>query len=297
MTVDSGEIAGLLETRLCCRGLRLVPLDIGCAWPVFRGECDGRAPVFVKVTAPCAAAKTVCLLTRASAPFLPSCLLPESPRWREYAVLCLEWKTARKVHAEDMTDTQLDSFVRGCVELSQALSGVGEIAVNDAEDDPDRQYAALADYAVRHPFAARWIRPLLEIPKRERSYAGHSLVPIHGDLQPKNYGFDGDLFAAVFDFDDLRFGLACEDAAYAFTERFRRTGLSAEKRQRLGKLFSRMVAASPWPPSDWIIAVNHSRLRIAARRLDRHPESAFVAFDIALRDRRFGDVVSDLRRF
>ena len=35
---------------------------------------------------------------------------------------------------------------------------------------------------------------------------------------------------------------------------------------------------------EWRIAVNHARLRIAARRLANHPDSVFIAFDIRRRD-------------
>ena len=161
----------------------------------------------------------------------------------------------------------------------------GPVAPIAAEDSPDGEYEILQRYAERHSVAGRLLKPILSIPETERSYGNHPLVTVHGDLQPKNYGFDGDRFAAVYDTDDLTKGLACEDACYAFTERMRRSELTTSERRRMTDLFLRLVVHLPWPRDEWLIAVNHSRLRIAARRLEKHPDSIFVAFDIARRDK------------
>ena len=189
------------------------------------------------------------------------------------------------MNAEDMSDAQFASFVDGCRRLSSVLFAYRGELRPVGEDDPELQHAQLAAYAERHPLVGRLLRPLLDVPEARRTYGSRARATIHGDFQPKNYGFDGERFAAVFDFDALTTGLACEDAAYAFTERARRAELSAEKRRRLTELFLRFVGSSPWPKDEWLVAVNHARLRIAARRLDRHPDSPFVAFDIARRDR------------
>ena len=180
--------------------------------------------------------------------------------------------------------------------LSDALSCyTGPVVPLSADDSPDGEYGILRHYAERHPLTRRLLNPLLSIPEADRSYGSHPLVTIHGDLQPKNYGFDGDSLAAVYDTDDLTKGLACEDACYAFTERMRRSELSAAERRRLADLLLRMIALSPWPKDEWLIAVNHSRLRIAARRLEKHPDTVFVAFDIARRDKSLCTLVEALK--
>ena len=295
--VDVRRLADFLAERLRIVALELSPLDVKCAWPVFRGTAVGRPPVFVKVTDRAAAERTLAFLRTAAAgcDLLPRPVLDDAPEFAGHAVLCLEWRTARTVNAEDMTDAQLAGFLAGCRTLSRALAAYRGEVVAAAEDSPEAQHAALAGYAARHPLAGRLLRPLVDIPEAERSYRGHELVTIHGDLQPKNYGFDGDRLAAVFDTDDLARGLACEDAAYAFTERARRSELSAEKRRRLTALFRKAVAESPWPRGEWLIAVNHARLRIASRRLANHPDSPFIGFDIARRDRPLRDLAEALR--
>lgn len=282
----SWGLASLLSKALDCTLAELRPLDVRCAWPGFKATAsDGRA-FFVKLTERRTAERTLGFLRAVDeSPLFPKPILADVPSMDAYAVLVLEWKEAECVNAEAMTDAQAASFCDGCRALATALQRYEGDVRPIGEDDPDAQYVALAAYATRHPWAVRLIRPLLAIPEAQRSYRGQSLVTIHGDFQPKNYGFAGEAFAAVFDFDALTTGLACEDAAYAFTERARRAELSAFARARLTELFLRHVDASGWSKAEWLIAVNHARLRIATRRLAKHPDSFFVAFDIARRDK------------
>ena len=284
--VDIRKLADLLADRLRLVSLDLTPLEVECAWPVFKATAYGREPMFVKLTSCEAADRALEFLESADCPLLPKPLLDGHPDFGDRAVLCLEWKESVRVNAEDMTDGQLAGLLDGCLTLSKVLSGYrGTVMPLTDEDSPSGQYERLQRYALRHRLAGRLIRPLLAIPEAERLYGERPLVTIHGDLQPKNYGFDGDRLAAVYDTDDLSQGLACEDACYAFTERARRAELPAAVRRRLTDRFLRFVRASPWPRDEWLVAVSHARLRIAARRLERHPDSPFVAFDIARRDR------------
>ncbi|MBQ2631539.1 MAG: phosphotransferase [Kiritimatiellae bacterium] len=296
VAVDVGHLADLLAESLRLVTVDLTPLDVECAWPVFKATAIGCEPMFVKVTEPDAARRALAFLSAAERPFLPRPVLPEALEFGGHSVLCLEWKSAARVNAEDMTDGQLRSFLDGCISLSEALAAYrGPVAPLEEEESPRGEYARLNCYSLRHRLAGRVIRPILSVPEDERAYGGRKLVTIHGDLQPKNYGFDGDRFAAVFDTDDLTQGLACEDAAYAFTERARRSELTPQKRERLAALFRRMVEMSPWPADEWRIAVNHARLRIAARRLANHPDSFFIAFDIRRRDAPLLHLLESLR--
>lgn len=296
MSVDPGQLSALVADRLRLVSVDLHPLDVQCAWPVFRASAAGCEPMFVKVTERSAAERTLAFLdSSAGCPFLPRPLVSEPLDLDGLAVLCLGWMDSVHVNAEDMTEGQLGSFVAGCRDLSAVLAHYrGPITPLAKAETPDGQYAALRRYAARHPVMARLIRPLIDIPETEREYGARELAIIHGDLQPKNYGFDGDRFSAVYDTDDLTEGLACEDACYAFTERARRSELSSEKRRRLTELFLRFVELSPWPKDEWLIAVNHARLRIAARRLEKRPDSVFVAFDIARRDKPLRDLLRHL---
>lgn len=295
MVVDVGQLESLLMRRLGRPGFRLTALSVKCAWPVFRGESAGWPPVFVKVATDEGARRTLDFLqVAADCDFLPRPVLDAPIPFAGYSVLCLRWMDATWCFPEDMSDAQADSFLDGCVRLSQILAKARDVSDLPSEEDPERLYGAVSGYVCRHPFLGRLLKGLTDIPVGDRTFGSRSPVPIHGDLQPKNYGFAGDRFAAVFDFDDLTRGLACEDAAYAFAERARRSELSDSKRNRLTEIFFRLVERSPWPCEDWLFALNHCRLRIAYRRLKNHPDAPFVAFDIARRDRPLRQLVSAL---
>ena len=281
------RLSASIADRLRLAHVILEPVGVKCAWPVYKAVSDGCSPFFVKVTNRAAAERTLEFLkVSADCPFLPRPICEEALDYDGFAVLCLEWKEARKVNAENMTEGQLGGFAEGCRMLSDALNRyTGPVAPLPEEDTPEGEHAIVLDYMRRHPLAGRLLKPLATLPAAERSYGSRGLVTIHSDLQSANYGFDGDCFAAVYDTDDLTKGLACEDATYAFTERMRRSELSAADRRRLTDLFLRLVAMSPWPREEWLIAINHSRLRIAACRLAKHVDSVLIAFDIARRDR------------
>lgn len=289
------EIARRLSERTGRPGLRLLRVSVACRWPVYRGEVPGKDPVFVKVARPEEVRNTLALLASAGpCALLPRPVLTEPLDFGEFSVLCLEWKKSSVLFAEEMSEGQLKSFCEGCVALSESLSRVKVPLSAKEADDPERQYACLADSAARHRLAGRLLRKLTGIPEGERTYGARPLVPIHGDLQPKNYGFDGSRMSAVYDFEEVRLGLACEDATYAFMERCRHLG--GKRHRRLVSLFLKLMEMSPWPADDWLIAVNHCRLRIASRRLEKHPDGTLVAFDIWKRDRPLRKLYDIIRK-
>ena len=287
MNVDLTRLAAVLSERLHQGLMELLPLDIPCTWPVFKAVTDDGRAMFVKVMEKAAAGRTLaCLASTGDCPLLPRPVIPEALDFGGYAVLCMDWREARRVEPERMTDAQFLNLVEGVRSMAGALKSYsGPFSDYAGEDRPESHYDALVRYATRHPLAGRLLKSLLALPGRMRSYAGWELVPIHGDFQARNYGFDGDRLVAVFDVDDIVPGLPCEDATYAFTERLRHSELTAAGRKRIVGLFLRMVGMLPWPPEDWRFAVSHARLRIAARRLLRHPRSPFIAFDVLRRDR------------
>ena len=264
----------------------LEPIRIGCTWPVYRATApDGRA-LFVKLAPRDRIERTKAFLSLAAdCPILPKVVPFDIPELAGRDYICLEWMEAERVNAEDMSDAQADSLLAGYLELSSVMARATDVMQPPAEETCERLYADVAGYAKRHPVVGRLMCHLVDIPEAERTYGGRATATIHGDLQPKNYGFLGDGLAAVFDVDGLTRGLACEDLAYAFTERCRRAELTTAKRRRLTELFLRLVRNSPWPRGEWLFAVNRDRLRIAARRVASHPHSPLTAFDIARRDR------------
>ena len=270
------------------RTYRLTPLKVKCTYPVFKGEAAGASPVFVKVGTKEEWARTRDLLkATGDCVFFARFVVEEPIDYKGYAVFVMEWKESRIVFPEDMNPRQIESFVSGCVKLGEALAGAssrgGDGTVTDMS--PEGLYGDIVRYVARHSFAGRLLKGLVEIPENERTYGNRPLAVCHGDFHAKNFGFDGDSFAAVYDFDKLADGLACSDLVNAFMERFSCFHLSRGTRRRLKGVTRRIVAAVPWPHEELVIAANVVRLQFAARRIRKHPTSAWVALDVWRRDR------------
>lgn len=294
--VDTDELSAAIATVLG-RRYRLMPLGVKCTYPVFRGEADGESPVFVKVGSKEEWTRTVNLLQEIGDCGFFSRFLTEAPiEYRGFAVFVMEWRNSRIVFPEDMSDRQAESFVVGSVKLADALQKAGGALgiTPPTELAPERLYGVVVDYSRRHRVAGRLIRGLLDIPVAERTFGSRPLVIIHGDFHSKNFGFSGDEFTSVFDFDKLTQGLACMDLANALVERFSCLGLSAATRRRLVERTRYILSKVPWPQEDFVIACNIVRLQFAARRILKHPNSAWVAFDILRRDRKIREFLTCL---
>ena len=272
----------------------LTPLPVKSTWPVFRGEAAGRSPVFVKVgkreewelTARLLAALDGC-------GFVPQ-PLAAAPVEGGLVVFAMSWVEGEKVLPENMTDAQADGFAAACVTLSRTLRRVGCLAPDGASREPERLYGVVAAYVERHPLAGRLLKCLTSIPAEMRTYGTRPLTAAHGDFHAGNFGFAGDTFSRVVDFDKLTLGLACGDLVNALVERFSCLGLSAAARRRLRERTRRILSRVPWPPEELRIACNVQRLVFAARRMEKHPGAAWVAVDVLRRDRRIREFLACL---
>ena len=283
LVTDLNELTAAIAAAVG-RAYRLTPLQVKCTYPVFRGEAEGASPVFVKVGTQEEWARTRDLLKAIGACGFFSRLVTEEPiGYKGYAVFVMEWKESRIVFPEDMNLRQIESFVAGCVKLGKALASASHMT--GADTSPEGLYGDIVRYVARHSFAGRLLKELVAIPAGERTYGNRQLAICHGDFHAKNFGFSGDEFAVVYDFDKLTEGLACSDLVNALMERFSCLGLSRAERERLRDVTRRIVAAVPWPREELVIAANVVRLQFAARRIRKHPDSAWVALDVRRRDR------------
>lgn len=297
MTISS-EISNL-ETTLGSalgRRYRLKPLQVKCTYPVFRGEADGVAPVFVKVGTREEWTRTANLLKEIGCGLFSRFLTDALIEFDGSAVFVMEWRESKTVFPEDMTERQIESFVAGCVKLSAVLQRArGVLGITSpANLAPDELFENILQYVRRHPFAGRLLKRLTEIPEAERTYGTRPWAVCHGDFHAKNFGFAGDELAAVFDFDKLTEGLCCSDLVNALCERFSCFHLSRVARLRLKDVSRRIVARVPWPREELVIACNVIRLQFAARRIRKHPDSAWVALDVLRRDRAIRGFLSCL---
>ena len=285
--IDSGELSATVAAVLG-RRYRLTALAVKCTYPVFRGEADGVAPIFVKVGTWEEWSRTAKLLKAIGDCGLFSRFLTDLPiEYSGSAVFVMEWRESKIVFPEDMTERQIESFIAGCARMFAALQQArGALGITPPTlETPEGLYGDLLQYASRHSLAGRLLKGLVEIPEARRTYGTHSRVVCHGDFHAKNFGFVGGEFAAVYDFDKLTEGLGCSDLVNALCERFSCFHLSRAARRRLCDVTRRIVTRVPWPRDELVIACNIVRLQFAVRRIRKHLDSAWVALDVLRRDR------------
>ena len=277
--IDRAKLETLVGTALGSP-VRLAPLKVRCTYPVFKG--DG---IFVKVGPKAEWEQTKRLQeSLGDCGLMPKLLVTEPIGYFGYAVFIGEWRDAKIVFPEDFNDAQIESFVAGCVELSAKLqkAGCGSATVQPETED----YEVVRGYVSRHPFVGRLIASLVAIPESERTFGARTSAVVHGDFHAKNFAFDGDRFSTVYDFDKLRQGLACGDLVNALVERYSLLSMPEAKRRRLDEVARRIFARQPWPRDELVVVANILRLQYAARRIRKHPDSVWIAFDVLRRDRR-----------
>lgn len=285
--IDLGELSATVAAVLG-RRYRLTALAVKCTYPVFRGEADGVAPIFVKVGTWEEWSRTAKLLKAIGDCGLFSRFLTDLPiEYNGSAVFVMEWRESKIVFPEDMTERQIESFIAGCARMFAALQQArGALGITPPTlETPEELYGDLLQYASRHSLAGRLLKGLVEIPEARRTYGTHPRVVCHGDFHAKNFGFVGGEFAAVYDFDKLTEGLGCSDLVNALCERFSCFHLSRAARRRLCDVTRRIVTRVPWPRDELVIACSIVRLQFAVRRIRKHLDSAWVALDVLRRDR------------
>lgn len=289
---------GDVVSRLLGRECRLASLDVKCTYPVFRGETAAGERVFVKLATRSEWERTAAVLKDVGeCRFFARMLVSEPIEFDGSVLMITEWRESRIVFPENFDDAQVASFVSGCREFLDCLRRVrGFTPLAESSVDPERLYDTLRRYAARHRFAARLLKDLLSVPESERTYAGRELTVVHGDFHAKNLGFEGDRFSCVYDFDKLTEGLACTDMVNALGERFSLMRLPSSARRRLVAVTRSVVRASPWPLDELRVAVNVLRLVFAVRRVDKHPDSDWVAVDIWRRDRKIKALLDCLKQ-
>lgn len=284
---DKEQLLSALEREFGTGGVELGDIPVGCSWPVFSARIPKVGKVFVKIGLKRQISRIYSFLKSAG----PCRLLPvpvtSGPlTLGDHLVACLSWQTGKRIDAERMSETQANGFIRGCVEFSGYLQKADDVVkLAEAEESPNKIADIFELYRSRHRFAGGAMDRLSSVVPAVRNLGGFQVGVIHGDFQPRNYGFDGDEMSAVFDFDDLTESLPCADAAYAFVERVRRRELSAADRHRLMENFRIVMKSAPWSRDEWRTAISFYRLRIAARRLLKHMGSPLVALDVWHRDR------------
>lgn len=293
LSFDLSELSEVV-TRLLDREYELKILGVRCTYPVFRGDSADASSVFVKIGTREEWARTSALLKAVGGSGLFAKFLVDHPvEFHGYVLFVMDWRGGEVVRPEDMTDAQIAGFVSGCQTLSSVLQNARGI-VPDVEgtDEPERLFGVVEDYVRRHPFAGRLLKDLMSISADLRTYGARELSVVHGDFHSKNFAFEGDALACVFDFDRVSLSLACGDLVNALVERFSCLSLSSSVRRRLSVAARKILATAPWSREEMRIMANLGRLKFAVHRLEKHPDSAWVAIDVLRRDRKIRELLA-----
>ena len=217
-------------------------------------------------------------------PYLPASLFEEPAPFADGFVTCLAWRPSDAVPVEKWTDAQMESFLAAYADFFAVLQRTED--VGEAEDDA-AYFRAICDYAKRHPFAAKLLKPLLTLPPEERSYLPDERLSVtHGDLHSRNYGFRGEKFAFFYDIDNVLRGYPTEDLAYTVLDRAQRRSVTGAKFLRCVEVLRQMIIRFDRPAREWRVAINRKRIRQAASKVSRRPNSFVPAVDVYLRDRK-----------
>ena len=280
--VSAEQVLAELRRRLGFSSATLSPLSQTGDSRIYELTADGHV-WFVKW--PDEMARMYPLLKAAGdCPYLPRSAFDAPVPLAGGFLSCVEWAPSETVHPEMWTDGQLASFMAAYASFYAAIQNTSEVG---APEDDEASYAVVCGYVRRHPFARLMLRPLLDLPPEERTYRrGERLQVTHGDLHSRNYGFNGQEFAYFYDIDNVLWGHAADDLAYTVLDRAQRRSVSGVRFDRCVEILRRMVESFGGETREWRVAINRKRLRQAASKIERRPDTLIPAVDIALRDRR-----------
>lgn len=223
------------------------------------------------------------LKAAADCPYLPKSLFDAPVPLDGGFLSCIEWAPSESVPPEKWTDAQLESFMSAYDSFFAAAQETPDVG---APEDDESSFAVIRDYATRHPRVAGLLKPLLDLKPEERTYRpGERLSVTHGDLHSRNYGFCGEQFAFFYDVDNVLWGYPADDLAYTVLDRAQRRSVSGARFDRCAEILRQFLAHFGRPVREWRVAINRKRLRQAASKIQRRPQSILPAIDIALRDR------------
>ena len=282
---EISELTTLLEMAIGTTPISLYTVGVGCSHDVYRAHLPDGEDAFVKVTGANSLkhARDIIDFLKHSGGFhvFARSLLREPVVWDGRVVTCFEWLGGDVKPPEEFSDAEVRSLVALYPALAQRL---GRAAFAKPARDLTALYGVVEAFARRHPLARPLLAALLAIPECERTY--RATVVTHGDFQFRNYAFSDGCVSAVFDLDNLVFGSPVADLAYPIAQRYIRRATKADAKRRLEGILREFMSASPCDRREWRIALNVCRLRAAAKRLEKHPDSLYVAFDVWLRDRQ-----------
>ena len=201
-----------------------------------------------------------------------------------YGLICLKWIVGGPVWPDRLSETEMDAFLDDYLEFSVAL----QRTTHHIQPYPAAKWRM--DALVRCAEGwGRMIRPFVEECGPEESFfRPERLRVMHGDLHPKNFAFQGGRVSGFFDVEGLTLGYPAWDILRYLTfsidhlplyERFRTKRILAR--------FAQAVRKMPYPPEEWIVAINVTWLEQVYKKLCTRRVSLLQALQLRLHARLF----------
>ena len=206
------------------------------------------------------------------------------PSFCGYGLICLKWSAGGPVWPDRLSEAEMDAFLDDYLEFSVAL----QRTTHHIQPYPAAKWRT--DALVRCARGwGRFVRPYVEECRPEESFfRSERLRVMHGDLHPGNFAFQGGRVSGFFDVEGLTLGYPAWDILRYLTfsidhlplyERFRTKRILAR--------FAQAVRKMPYPPEEWIVAINVTWLEQVYKKLCTRRVSLLQALQLRLHARLF----------
>lgn len=290
---EESVLVAELEARMGVQGIRLMRIQPNCVSKAYRAMRSDGTAFFTKWSRVDSAKALGFLSAVLPDPILPQPIKSGTFTFCDGWVTSYVWRESTSVSLERMTDAQFSSFCTAYCRLTRALQAAPEVG---AQVDGDALMARIRAYARQFPLLKGLLANLLSLEREDYAYSADTpQVVIHGDLHAGNFGFadDGSLFFC--DFDLLARGSEVDDLAFLLGEHVRRSGMSRSGISRLLHRRDQLIRLVGRPLSDWRVALNLLRLRMADKLIARHPHDVRTMWNVLIRDRRLRVLLKGLR--
>ena len=175
-----------------------------------------------------------------------------------WTVLCINWIEGESRQPQDISDSELDSFLAAHARNCSTVRDDGYILPVRDGLAAKRSLLARLD-GKRH---AGIIRELRLMPDDSLVLEPSSIGIIHGDCHWENMRFKGGRISGFLDIEELRFGTPAEDyIRYIACSEEHLKWWNAWRSGQIVSTFRRIVARTSFTRNEWLFAINGYLLR------------------------------------
>lgn len=280
---DDKEFLAFLKAYFKTEDVVLSRLPVGCTMKVYRLTVDGGPTWFCKRTKVSTEIERFLLALPDSSVLVPF-VGKEHKEFKGDIVLIQEWCELKRIAVIDMDDTQFAAFLSSAKELFEILK---KMDGGSPPNDEKLWWNTVSEYVSRHPIAGKVFGGLLKQGIGAYAYPNaKDLKLTHGDFHTDNFGFDDKGHVVFLDFDLILKALPTEDLTHLIVNGARHGRLVFDKkaRNKLLRRYREMVEFFDFPRSEWRLALNRERLKVAAKMIDQKGDTVKSAREFLRRD-------------